>query len=616
MADSIGGIGFTGKKNKQPESLQQWWHSSPDNVGRDLTLYCQALELAQRPQRFRNYAYHMVTNGVAPISYGLAMPGGGISGADFAYGGELYNAEFTPPCENLCHIAISTFENKIYCQRPFGEFLAPDDGNTELRIACKEATAWVDQVFDQYKVWSLVQQFAKDSGIVGTGWIFGTALPADRKICLERLDDDLVLLDPTAGENPRSWQIRWFRNRADLIRQYAVGKKEDAENIRTKLESVPGCRLGFFPLPVGYADTIAVCAGYYCARGSDKGRCVIAIDNLVLEDSEYLDEKPPLAKRICERISGSVRGKGFVQTILPIQRELDRTTDNIAEQERVMAWGRAQSPVGNNISVDDLSGNNMIEYTIKPVEFDRGIAPPDQLYQKCKDLRQAGLFSVGITEQQAQGAASQGVTAGYAMMTEMQISDIRHRSDSLNHEAGVEEVLDLIIRLGKKANPDVNYQGRKVDFSKIEKAVKKGKVRSFPLSGLPQSIPGRQQEIDNQYRAGQINKAQYQKLKGYPVTANSNDEQTAPLDLIDDQLDTIVETGEFQVVIPFQDLASAKDKAVRRFQREKVRKLDRKKLQMLAMYIAQVDERLQEQPPPPSAAPAAAPMVPTQAPQG
>jgi len=215
------------------------------------------------------------------------------------------------------------------------------------------------------------------------------------------------------------------------------------------------------------------------------------------------------------------------------------------------------------------------------------------------------LFSVGITESQVKGETSPGVTAAVAMMSEMEISDVRHRSVSLGQEKSVEELGELIVRLGQDANPNVSYQGRKINFSTINKAIKSGKMRSFPLSGLPQSIPGRQQEIENQYRNGQLTKAQYQKLKGYPVTSSSNDEQTAPIDLIDAQLDAIVETGEFQIVIPFQDLVAAKDKAMRRFQREMVRKLDRKKLQMLAMYLAQVNERLQEQPQPAQAAPMA-----------
>jgi len=601
MADSIAGIGFDHGKRRQNDSLQQWWHSDKSTVAKDLTDYCRALELAQRPRRFRQYAYHMVATGEAPVSYGLSMPGEGLITADFSYGGEFYNPEFTPPAENVCHVAVDTFKNKIWCQRPFLEMLAPDDGNTDLRVACKEATSWMDQVFAQHNVWQLVEQAGVDSGIVGTGWIFGTSFPGT--ICLERLDDDLVLLDPTAGENPRSWQIRWFKNRHDLIRQYAVGP--DKLDIENKLKSTPGCKLGFFPLPVGYADTIAVCVGYYCARDGSPGRCVVAVEDLCLSDTEYNHEKPPLAKFPLERVSGSVRGRGLVQTILPMQREIDRIADNLAEQERIMAWGRAQSIVGNNVNVEDLSGNNLIEYAIKPVEFQEGVSPPAQLYEKQRDLRNSALFSVGITESQVKGETSPGVTAAVAMMSEMEISDVRHRSVSLGQEKSVEELGELIVRLGQDANPNVSYQGRKINFSTINKAIKSGKMRSFPLSGLPQSIPGRQQEIENQYRNGQLTKAQYQKLKGYPVTSSSNDEQTAPIDLIDAQLDAIVETGEFQIVIPFQDLVAAKDKAMRRFQREMVRKLDRKKLQMLAMYLAQVNERLQEQPQPAQAAPMA-----------
>ena len=126
--ETHGGVGFSsGKKDKKAENLQHWWESTT-SVAKDLTDYCRALEQSQRPQRFRSYAYHMVSTGRAPISYGLSMPGEGAMGAEFTYAGsDLYNAEFTPPSENICAIALDTFTNKIWCQRPFLQWLAPQD---------------------------------------------------------------------------------------------------------------------------------------------------------------------------------------------------------------------------------------------------------------------------------------------------------------------------------------------------------------------------------------------------------------------------------------------------------------------------------------------------------
>jgi len=595
MADSIGGVGFTSGKDKRQESLSHWWDASPDEVANALSAYCASLELSQRPQRFRGYAYHMVATGRAPISYGLAMPGQGHIGNEYAYAGDLFDAEFTPPSENICSIAISTFENKIWCQRPHGQWIPPNDDNYKIRKSCKEAQAWTDQVFEDLNVWDLVQAWGKDSGIVGTGWLLGIADEVNHKIQLERVDDDCVLIDPTAGENPRAYQLRWFRDRSELIQQYAVGER--ADEIRAALEKADGCRLGFFQMPVGYHDTLALCVGWYCKRGSSDGRYVVSVDNTVLVDKPYKHEKPPLEKMVFERIPGSVRGRGPVEIVLPIQRELDRTVDNTAEQERVCAWNRVQTRVGNNVDPDTLSGNNIIEYTVEPVKFEQGIAPPPQLYQKQKDLKASGLFSVGISEQQVQGQAGPGVTAAVAMQSEMQISDVRHRSVSLQQENAVERLLKLIVRLGEEADPEVSVSGKKVDFKEVKKAVELGKVIAYPLSGLPQSIPGRLQEIEDQYKRGQIDRALYQRLKGLPTLGASNDEQTAAIDLIYCQLDEMIETGKLVVPLAIQDLVAAKDKTVRRIQVEARKKLPRDRIQVLSMFLAIVEERLQEQGP-------------------
>lgn len=599
-------IGFSSGKEDSPEkTLNRWWFSEPDAVARDLTEYCASLERAQRPRRFKQFAYHMIATGRAPISYGLSMPDGISEQNSISYAGDLFNPEFTPPSTNVCGLAIDIFANRVWSERPFVEWLPVSDDDTKLRVACQEATGYTDALFNDVGTWTVASAVGKDSGIVGTGW-FRIGESGKHSIDVTRLDDDCVLIDPSAGEHPRGYQVRLFLDRHWLIQQYAVGN--DADKIRAALENAPGCRLGFFQLPIGYQDTLAVIEAWYCARNGEPGRHVICCNDVVLLDEKFDDEEPPIEPLVYEPIAGSVRGRGAVEIILPIQREMDRIADNLAQQERVMAWGRAQSKNGNGIEEQDLTGNSLLVYNIEPVRFEPGIVPPAQLYQRLRELRDEALLSVGLSQQQAQGTATPGVTAAVAMQSEMQISDVRHKALFLRLETAIENLGKKIIAKAKVTKPVVYARGRKIDFDQVEKAIASGTIRAYPISGLPQSIPARKQEITDRLRNGQLNKAQYQRLLGMPATDFEGDEETAAIDLIYAQLDKMEETGEFQPPIPFGDLESAKDIAIKRFnirQRQTLQegsKVKKRTLQQLAQYIELVQERLDEMPAtPPSA---------------
>jgi len=605
----------SGKEDIGDKSLNRWWFSEPGSVARDLTDYCAQLEIASRPRRFKNFAYHIIATGRAPISYGLAMPDGTSQANGFTYAGDLFNAEYTPPSVNYCSLANDIFANRVWAERPFLEWLPVADDDTDLRLACQQATSYTDALFNDIRTWDVMAAIGKDSGIVGTGW-FRVGDSGPHKLDVTRIDDDCVLLDPSAGEEPRNFQLRLFLDRHWLIQQFAKGK--DADKIEAALKNAPGCRLGFFQLPVGYLDTLAVIEAWYCSRNDEPGRHVICCNDVVLLDEPYEDEEPPIGSLKYEPIAGSARGRGHVEIQLPIQREYDRITDNLAQQERVMAWGRAQSKNGNGVEETDIVGNSLIVYNLEPVKFDPGIAPPQQLYNRLKELGADLLLCVGLSQQQAQGTATPGVTAAVAMQSEMQISDVRHKALFLRLEGAVEALGKKIIAKAKVTQPVVYSRGRKIDFTSVERALKNGFLRAYPISGLPQSIPARKQEITDRYKNGQITKTQYQRLLGMPVTDFEGDEETASIDLIYAQLDKMENTGKFEAPLPVSDLVSAKDIAIKRYsirQRQSLQEGSRVKkrtLQLLAQYIELVQERIDEMtptqqaqatPPPPAPAP-------------
>jgi hypothetical protein len=244
----------------------------------------------------------------------------------------------------------------------------------------------------------MVEQAFKDSYIHGTGVVKVSGQPG--KVVLTRIQDDEVLLDPTAGDSPRNFQFRIFIDRETCLELYG-----DTDERREKIEAENGCHQGFYALDVGYDDTLALCEGYYLKSDVDDaepGRHVVCIGETVLLDEPWKDDLP-FAKLPFEPVAGSWKAQGGVEQQLPLQREVDRLADNLAEQERRFSWCKVQVRRADNIDPDSLTDNSIIEYNEKPALFDQGVAPTQELYNQLEKKGQQCLLRVGISGNQAQG---------------------------------------------------------------------------------------------------------------------------------------------------------------------------------------------------------------------
>jgi hypothetical protein len=229
---------------------------------------------------------------------------------------------------------------------------------------------------------------------------------------------------------------------------------------------------------------------------------------------------------------------------------------------------------------------------------------------------------LGISQGQAQGQTEPGITASVAIESAMQVADVRHRPHTMRLETFVEDLARLILRQAAMTKPVVMAHGKKIDFEVVARALAAGRVAAYPVSGLPQSIPGRKQEIEDRYKRGQINRAMYARLLNLPTTDQESDEETSGIDLVYAQLDVMERTGTYQPPSSLMDLASAKELAVKRYNiraRQKLAKGSKVKsrtLQLLSQYIGQVQEMIDDAAPPapgpqgptaPAGAPAAPP---------
>lgn len=586
---------YVQKPDDKSPSRRRWWQSSPEDVGSDLSNYCASLETAQQRDRYLGMVFEQLATGRAAQSYGLSMSG--------RIKGDMATALFSPPSENYVAMAVDVFANKIGKNQPFLEWIPLSVSDTNTRAACRQAIDYVDQLFNDLNTWPMVAQGFKDGTIHGTGLVKVGGEPGH--VTLTRIQDDEVLLDPTAGDSPRNIQLRTFLDRQTAIELYG-----DTDEKREKLETANGCHQGFYALDVGYDDTLALCEGYYLPdRHGKGGRHVVCIAETVLLDEPWVDDLP-IAKFVFEPIAGSWKGQGCPEMQLPLQREVDRIADNLAEQERRFSWCKVQVRRADNIDPDSLTDNSIIEYNDKPALFEQGVAPTKELYQQLDKKGQQCLLRVGISGNAAQGMTPEGIDSGVAILANQQIDDVRHIAVAQRLEAFVEQLGKLIIQAAGKYKPAVYAQGKKIPWPDVANDQKKAKCRAFKMSSLPQSIPGRKQALADMLRNGEIDKITYRRAIGTDEVRPTADAITVAEDFVAYQLDLMVETGKFQPPIKFQDYQRALTTAQARVMTEMKNGLAVDRVQLLAMYAATLAERLAETPPATPAMAMPSPMAP------
>jgi hypothetical protein len=595
---------FTSDEKKEVTGARRrWWLEPKETIAKALTEYCTSLETALQRERYIGMVFAQLATGRAPTNYGMSMHG--------RIKGDLATALFVPPSENYIAIAMNVYANKIGKNRPFLQWSPLSKSDTKVRAGCRQATQYVDQIFDDVKAWPMVEQQFNDGLTYGTGMIYvDYSLPigdVEGEVTLTRIQDDEVLLEPGAGDHPVNFQLRFFMARDTAIRKYGKSdglkgeEKKRKERIAEVLKDTPGCKPGFYPLDVGYDDILALCIGFYIPEDGSTGCKVTAINGELL-DFEDWEEELPIGKFIFEPIANEWKGQGLVEQCLQLQREVDRIADNLSEEERRFCWAKWLVNRTSDVDTDELEGPSTVFFNGEapvPAEVPE---PPKVLYEQLATKGQQVLTRAGISQNQAQGTIPDGVTAGIAVIATSQIDDVRHVAVAQRHEDGVAHLGKLIIAAAKKAKPKVYSSGEVLPWPEVIDDQRKAKARPFKLSALPQSIPGRRQALYDMLQQGEIDRSTYRRALELGEEKLVTDIITEGEEFILWQLDCIVEEEEPQAPLPIVDMAKAIEFAQGRLMRETRNKIKPELLEMLALYSAIAAQR-QEQNPPPAPSP-------------
>ncbi len=581
------------KKSKAvAEKISLRWYSKETSKSAASSLFAAAT--AVELWSYNRYQLSIVctrymTDRAIPSIYGYAM-----SQRVSSLAATLNNAVYSPPVFNVIATAADVLSTRIWKNRPFIT-VTPNDGDYKARTAAKSLGIYVDGLFDQLDYWNLVETIGIDCMTTGTG-IIKISEGLDGNIKLTRvLESEILISDEEAAfSNPKSMIQRVFVNKEDLAAKY----KDDPDALAA-IKSAASVFAGYsYNSEPNYSDIIPLVEGWRLPLpDGSPGRHMLCVGNYPLLDESYTDEDFPFVVIRYKQLSLSWFGQGLAEQLLPLQREICRVTDAISENTKRNAWPRVLVHTGAQMNPNSLKGPGIVYWngTQKP-DFVTPTANNQEIYQYLETLIVRAFKRAGISEQAAGGVKPPGLNSGRALETWNQIDDARHIDLGQRLEDFVTRTAEKVIKLASKLKPTVTTAGRTrqvIDWDEAKFITNKFAIKAFPISRLSQTESARQQQIDDWYANGVINKLQQLKLQQVPDTQGFIDLATASSNDIQDTLDTIVETQAYIPPDPAQDLKEALEAVQSRYLLEKTYKTPRKVLNLLLQWKQAVADLLQ-----------------------
>jgi hypothetical protein len=466
---------------------------------------------------------------------------------------------------NVGATCVDTLAAKVTKNRPRPSFQCDGASWTE-QIKARNLDKWCRGYFYETKVYQEANQVFVDGCVFGTGFLQVFEKGNSKKLACERVLSDEMYVDDLDGYNGKPSQLLRHKlvQRDVLLRQW----KKCAEEIRTcsKQSMVDISTSGDSKVSDNMID---VWEAWHLPStpGADDGRHVICINNCTLLSEAWKIQKFPFVTyRFKKRTTGYL-GKGVVETVQPIQVELNRTVRSISLQLKRKGKGRTYVAIGSKVNPNSLTnadGGDIIQYAgEKPsLEVVNAIAPEEFNY--ALQLRQQALQEVGLSELSTEAKKPSGLDAAVALR---EMSDIESERFAKQHQAWDQFFLDyaeLSIELiteqyGWKAY-EVLVPGRRdllrVDWAKIDLKRDSYIMQMFPVSSLPQLPGARYAKVKEMMADGFIEKPVAQRLLEFPDIEAESNLGNAMIDDADATISHILDDDEPKLVPlePYQNL--------------------------------------------------------------
>lgn len=517
---------------------------------------------------------------------------------------------------NVVQSATDTIVSKITKSRPKPLFLT-SGGDYQQQRRAKKLNKFVEGLFFEQKAYVKGALAMRDGCVFGDGLLH--VFPRNERVCFERaLPHELFVdeLESFYGE-PRSLYRVTAVDREMLAEQYP--------DFRDEIMKAPPASPDNTAISRTVSDMVEVREAWHLPSSdkADDGAHCISIEKCCLFEEEWTKRYFPFAAFSWDKRLHGYWAQGLAEQIQPLQIEISKLMTVIQRSFHLGGTFKVLVENGSKVVKEHLNNDvgAIINYTGQKPEYVVPPLVPPEIYNHLKTLRDAAYEQAGVSQLSASSKKPEGLESGKAIRA---FNDIESERFVTVGQAYEQFYLDLA-RLAVDCARDIakRHKGKyavrvpngkdvlDLDWSDIDLDEEAYVMQTFPISSLPSDPSGRWQTIQEYVAAGWITKRQGKRLMNFPDIEAVEGLENAAEDYITQILDRIVDEGEATPPDPLDDLELARTLALEYYQRGKSQGLEPERLELLRVFMQQIDdlramqeaEKMAQQMPPPGMMP-------------
>jgi len=517
---------------------------------------------------------------------------------------------------NVVRNCIDTAMAQITKSRPRPQFMTAG-GDWDLQQRAKKRGKFVEAVFHRNEAYTLGQRCFKNGCIFGTGLTKVTR--EHGRIRLENTFPNEILVDDVEGiygEPQSMFQVRSFDKL--VLRELFPGKAAEIERANP-----PDAR--YFGRSHA-AERVLVIEAWHLPSGpdADDGCHCVVVDGEggALAKNDYKHSRFPFATFRWAEDPLGWHGTGLAHELTGIQYEINQLVRNI--QLNMYTGGNLKVLVekGSKVTAAHLSNDLrgiIVEYVGMPPQWIANDVISPQILGHLQWLIQQAYNLTGVSMSAATAMTPTHAESGRAKLVQKQSESQRFLHVERQYERYFMDLSELVLDAAGDIYEDdgdftETYPGKawleQIGYSDVLlENEDDAQIQIFPTSILPETPAGKLAMVESLEARGYIDRAQSLKLLDFPDIDSEMSLELAPVELIDERIQRIVDEGVYLGPTPRMDLELALRRSVLAYQRAELRGIPDDRLDLLNQFIdACAEQQAMAQPPAPVVDPAAADM--------
>lgn len=590
-------------KSNAPQGAFNWWKAKSSRELAAQLISTATFLKEQQGYRYRQAGTHARLYGNVPLMNFAGSMGTKLS--------TQQNLPIDRPTMNVVQSCIDTLVSRMVMNKPRPIFLT-ENGDYKQRKISKQLNQFIAGELYQTDAYKLAEQALRDSAILGDGvlHVFETD---DGRVGLERVLSTEILVDHNDGfyGKPRSIYRLKLVDRSVVANWFPEEKSKIAQAEQAYPDNSSDSQKTA-------SDQIMLVEGWHLPskKGATDGRHTIACTAGVICDEEYNKEKFPFVTLpYAPRMIG-YWAQGLAEQLTGTQIEINKLLVTISQSMSLVGVPRVFVEDGSKVVKAHLNNQIGAIVTYRGTKPEYSVAPSvhPELYAQLQRLidysyQQSGISALAASSQKPAGLNSGEALRVYDDNQSDRFTVLNKRWEAMFIDLAyliIDKARDIAERDGKYQTVYPNKDGTKeIDLPAAKMLDDVFVIQCFDTSSLPRDPAGRAQKVVEYMQSGVLTPDEGRRLLNFGDLEQVDKLKFAAVERIYQQLDNIIDDGNFVGPDAFTDIAKAVEISVQYYNLYASAKLEESKLEMLRQYNAQAVEMQQAlMAPPPGAMPA------------